>query len=121
MKILLALFELFRKGSSVANQEAWKNGQITVTALSGLLVAITHLLSAAGLELPLDQAQIATLAAAVLVVVNVVLTVTTSKTVGLPPGREMGGDPGPHRGGDGTDESTSATPPAHFRFPLDPG
>lgn len=84
MKALLALFDLFRKGSVVANPEAWKYGQITANVLGAFLWAVTTLAATLGFALPITQDQVNDLSAGLLAVINVVLTVITSAKVGLP-------------------------------------
>lgn len=84
MNKIAALWGLFRKGEAVANPAAWKAGQITVTALAALLLAVARVAEAFGHALPIDQAAADAVAAGVIAAVNVVLTVTTSKSVGLP-------------------------------------
>jgi hypothetical protein len=59
---LIAIVDLFRKGSEVSNKEAWKKGQITATALGGVLIA-----------------------GGIIVIVNFVGTLITSSSVGILP------------------------------------
>lgn len=104
MKLLFALFDLFRKGSVVANPEAWKYGQITATVLGAFLWSVARTIDTFGYTLPLDQSQVDQLAAGLLTVINVVLTVVTSDKVGLParPDRDEPGRPALDRAGDDT-------------------
>ena len=81
---LMALWGLFRKGEAVANPAAWKAGQITVTVIAALLLAGGRVAESFGYAVPLDESTADIIAAGVLAVVNLVLTVATSKTVGLP-------------------------------------
>jgi hypothetical protein len=85
MSKLRALWAVFHKGSMVANPQAWKERQITVTALAGALMAIVHLLEAFGYAIPVSPDDVAAIAAGLLTVVNVVLTIVTTEKVGLPP------------------------------------
>lgn len=85
MAKLWAILNLFRRGSAVADPAAWKNGQITVNALVLLLGALVGAARSFGYDLPIPDAVLAQLAAGLLGVVNSLLTVITSKTVGLPP------------------------------------
>ena len=85
MSKLWAILNLFRRGAAVADPAAWKNGQITVNALVLLLGALVATARSFGYDLPISDATLAQLAAGLLGLVNGVLTVTTSKTVGLPP------------------------------------
>lgn len=83
---LIALWRVFRKGDAVADPAKWKAGQITVTAVAALLVALVQAAGAFGIEVTADENQIATVAAGVIAVVNILLTVATTKTIGLPAG-----------------------------------
>lgn len=71
------------KGASVANPAAWKKGQITSTALGGLILVVVNTASAFGVSIPIDLDGANAIGAAILVIVNCVLTVTTSTTVGF--------------------------------------
>ena len=84
MQKLLAVLALFRQGNVVANAAAWKNRQITVTALGAFLLALIHVLKAFGVEIPVDEEIANTIAAGVLAVFNIVLTLVTTDKVGLP-------------------------------------
>jgi hypothetical protein len=87
MNKLTALFNLFRRGSMVADPALWKTRHITVAAISGVLVAISQALEAFGYGhlFPLDADAAAVLAAAVLVVFDLVLVPSTTDKIGLPP------------------------------------
>lgn len=84
MDKLIALWGLFRKGDAVSNPAAWKAGQITITMLGALVMAVLNLGKSFGYDFPIDQEAANTIGAAILAIVNGVLTVTTSKTIGLP-------------------------------------
>lgn len=94
MKLLLALFDLFRKGSAVADPAAWKYGQITVTVLAAALWSLVRFLASAGFAIPIDETQVDQLAAGILVLVNVVLTLVTSDKIGLPARTQADDQPG---------------------------
>lgn len=79
----LALIKLFRVGGVVADPAAWKRRQITVTVLAPVIVAAIAVLRAYGVNVPISDDDAATLAGALIVVVNVVLTLTTSDKVGI--------------------------------------
>lgn len=81
---LKALFDVFRKGAAVANPAAWKAGQITTTVLGGFLMALVYLAKAFGHELPIDADTATAVAGGIVAGVNVILTISTSKHVGLP-------------------------------------
>lgn len=81
----LALFlALLAKGRAVADPARWKARQITATALVGVMYAALRVAESYGITIPVDHATLDAIAVAVLAVVNVVLTVTTSDKVGLP-------------------------------------
>ena len=84
MQKLLAVLALFRQGNVIANAAAWKNRQITVTALGAFLLALIHVLKAFGVEILVDEETASTIAAGVLCLVNIVLTFFTTDKIGLP-------------------------------------
>ncbi len=84
MNKLLAIWQLFKQGSSVADAAAWKNRQISVTVLAGVILAVINVLSSFGLSVPIDVETANAVAGGVIAVVNVVLTLTTSDKVGIP-------------------------------------
>lgn len=84
MDKLKALFGLFRKGSAVLNPAKWKERQITATVLAGVILALVHVAAAFGFVLPVDMEIANSIAAGIIAVVNVVLTITTTDKVGLP-------------------------------------
>ena len=84
MNKLLAIWQLFKQGSSVADAAAWKNRQISVTVLAGVILAVINVLSSFGLSVPIDVETANAIAGGVIAVVNVVLTLTTSDKVGIP-------------------------------------
>lgn len=83
MDKILALFTVLRAGESVANPEAWKKGQITVTLLGGFLVAAANAAKAWGYNVPLDMDTANAVATGALGVWNIYLTLATTKKVGL--------------------------------------
>lgn len=85
MDRLSAIFGFLYQGASVADPALWKNRQITVTILSGVIVAALSVLRSFGVDVPLTDADISSIAVTILVVVNTVLTLTTSKKIGIPP------------------------------------
>jgi hypothetical protein len=84
MNKLIALLDLFRKGNAVADQALWKNRQIKATLLLPTFGALIAVLRAFGLEVPLDDTQITQLVTGLVVLLNLVLTLTSSDKVGLP-------------------------------------
>ena len=85
---LMSIWGLFRQGESVADPAKWKTGQITATILGGVVLAGVHVAKAFGVDLPVDTETATAIGGGVLAVVNVVLTITTSKTVGFAPAAE---------------------------------
>lgn len=96
MNKLLAALAALRYGSSLTDPEIWKNRQLVMNALIGLLAAIAPFLP---VELSHeDQRAIAGGIAAVGVVLNIYLTAATSKKVGLPSKGGSTGEPGAAEG-----------------------
>ena len=90
MNKLLAILDLFRKGNAVADPQLWKSRQIKATLLLPTFGALIAVLRAFGLEVPLDDTQITQLVTGLVVLINCLLTVSTTDKVGLPakPGRD---------------------------------
>ena len=84
MNKLLALLDLFRKGNAVADPALWKSRQIKATVLLPTFGALVAVLRAFGLEVPLDDTQITQLVTGLVVVINLLLTYSTTDKVGLP-------------------------------------
>lgn len=84
MAKLFSLLGLFRQGAVVADPKKWKERQITATVLAGLLLAIVNVLGAFGYVLPIDTETANAIAAGIIAVVNVILSITTTDKVGLP-------------------------------------
>ncbi len=87
MKKLTSILNLFRKGSMVADPAKWKRRHITAAMVAALLVAISQALEAYGYGhfFPVDAESAAVLAAAVLVVFDIVFVPATTEKLGLPP------------------------------------
>lgn len=92
MEKIRAIWRLFRQGEQVANPAAWKNGQITANLLAALIVALSGALKSFGIDVGVSDADSLAMGGGVLAFYNVVLTVVTSRKVGLPAG---GGNPDP--------------------------
>lgn len=84
MNKLLAILDLFRKGNAVADPALWKSRQIKATLLLPTFGALVAVLRAFGLEVPLDDTQITQLVTGLVVLINCLLTVSTTDKVGLP-------------------------------------
>lgn len=83
MDKFFALMRLFNAGQSVSDPVLWKTRQVTATAVGGVVIAAVGFARACGVDLPIDEAAATEIAGGVLAVVNLVLTVVTSKKVGL--------------------------------------
>jgi len=84
---LTSLITLFRKGHMVANPELWKNGQITVGAISALIFAAITFADSFGFVIPLTPAHIDAISNILLIINGLfhpVATVLSSEKVGLP-------------------------------------
>lgn len=87
MNKVMAMLDLFRKGSAVDNPQDWKSGQITATMLGVAIVSAVHLAKAYGYDLPIDEESATTVAGGIIAVVNVILTMVTSKHAGFGAGQ----------------------------------
>ena len=83
---LKALYSVFKAGEAVANPEAWKRGQITATILAGVFIALVQLAKVFGYDIPMDENTATSIAAGIITLVNWLLTVATTKKIGLPSG-----------------------------------
>lgn len=84
MNKLIALLDLFRKGNAVADPALWKSRQIKATLMLPVFGALVAVLRAFGLEVPLDDTQITQLVTGLVVIINLLLTYSTTDKVGLP-------------------------------------
>jgi hypothetical protein len=81
---LKAFWAVFEAGKSVADPKTWKMHQVSANAIAALLFAIVQLGKACGYDFGIDMQTCADIAIGILAIVNVGLTVATSKHVGLP-------------------------------------
>jgi len=81
IKKLKAVFALFQLGSVVADPAKWKARQISATVISSLIWAGLKL---GGLDDQIGSETVDAVAIGVIALVNGVLTITTSATVGVP-------------------------------------
>jgi hypothetical protein len=84
-----ALFELFRLGHAVIDPALWKMRQISANIIAGIIMAAAYAARSFGIDLPVTDETAIVIAGGVLAVINMVLTVTTSKTIGFPPAPEQ--------------------------------
>lgn len=78
-----AALELLKKGKAVSDPAKWKSRQITATALTGTIWAAIQASEAFGYAIPVDEATVDSIAIGVLALVNWLLTLSTSKKVGM--------------------------------------
>lgn len=80
------LLKVLSLGNAVADPAKWKTRQITVTLLTGVLTGLLNYLVSAGYQLPFEITveNVNTLVLTGIALWNTVLTLITSKTVGLP-------------------------------------
>lgn len=83
MTILQALLNLLRVGQEVADPVKWKTRQVTVNAVSTVIIALFSLLGAFGWSIPWTLEIVEALALIILAVANILLTVVTSSKVGV--------------------------------------
>ena len=86
MTILQAFLNLLRVGQEVADPVKWKTRQVTVNAVSAVIIALFSLLGAFGWSIPWTVEIVEALALIILAVANILLTVVTSFKVGAPVG-----------------------------------
>src|SRR5690349_21703609 len=80
---LRVFYSLFSAGQAVADPAKWKSHQITSTMLGALILAIAHLCKIYNIDLPIDETTAEVIAGGFIAVVNVVLTIITSKHAGM--------------------------------------
>ena len=102
MDKLWAILALFRQGNAVADPALWKNGGITVALLIPVLLAVGRVADSFGWPIFISESDAASIATAVLAISHIVLTVISSKSVGLPPRAAPVPPASPSRFGDGT-------------------
>lgn len=85
---ITSVVSLFRLGQSVDNPDAWKKGAITVTVLAPVLLAANQVAKAYGYDIGLTDDQATEVAGGIIAVVNIVVHLISSKTLGvLPPAK----------------------------------
>lgn len=83
MNKIFALLDLFTKGKSVANPEAWKNGQISTNVLAPVVVATAAVAASFGIPVPVSPDDLVLVTAGFLSIFNTVMTIITSEKVGV--------------------------------------
>lgn len=101
---LMLFFRAFRKGAELSNAAVWKDAQQAGNAVAGLLAILLAIATAFGYPLAMDEVTLLAVAGGIGHFGNWVLTVVTSKKVGLPAvaGGGGGGGDQPRRDGDAT-------------------
>lgn len=85
---MISIFEALRKGKTLKNVEGWKNVQATTLTVGIVLSAICSFLSFLGVDLNMSAEMKQALAewiAGGLFVLNLYLTIATTKKIGIPP------------------------------------
>jgi hypothetical protein len=78
-----AALELFKAGKRVSDPVKWKNRQIESSVLVAAIWSVINAAEAFGYTIPVSSEVVDSAAVAILAVVNVVLTVTTTNKIGL--------------------------------------
>lgn len=84
LKKVQTMLQLFKAGKRVSDPAKWKARQIEASVLVTAIWASINTASAFGFEIPISADTVDAAAVAVLAIVNVVLTVTTTNKIGLP-------------------------------------
>lgn len=71
-------WQVLYKGYELSNAAAWKNVQNAINIIAGILFIVVQ-----NYQLPIDKDTVNLLAGGIVALVNLVLTVVTSKKVGL--------------------------------------
>lgn len=79
-----ALWAVMQAGKSVDDPKAWKMHQVSANAIAAFLFAVVQLVKAFGYDFGIDMQTCADIAIGALAIVNVGLTVATTKHIGLP-------------------------------------
>jgi hypothetical protein len=84
MRKLLDLLDLFRKGAAVSEPALWKNRSALTLALTALILTGCRVAKGYGYEIPISEADAASIAAGVAVVVGLLGTYATTDKIGIP-------------------------------------
>ena len=83
IKKITASMTLLKKGKSVADPAKWKSRQITATVLTGIIWSAINAAEAFGYAIPVDAETVDAVAVGFLALINWLLTLSTSKKVGM--------------------------------------
>lgn len=78
------LWRLLQNGSEVMNKEAWKRGQAYLQPIiAAFIMTLVAIAKTFGYDLPIDDSTAMMIGGAVFFAVNTVLTIITSKSIGI--------------------------------------
>lgn len=80
---LKSAYQLMQAGKVVADPAKWKKRQITSSMLVAVIWAAVQAANAFGVEVPVDEQTVDSIAVGILSVVNLVLTVATTDKIGV--------------------------------------
>ena len=83
IKKITASMTLLKRGKSVADPAKWKSRQITATVLTGIIWSAINAAEAFGYAIPVDSETVDAVAVGFLALINWLLTLSTSKKVGM--------------------------------------
>lgn len=83
MEKLFAFLAVFRKGGEVSDPAKWKTHQITANTFGGFILALVALAKAFNYDIPIDEDASMLIGGGIIAIVNVLLTMATSKKVGV--------------------------------------
>lgn len=87
MSKLFDFLDLFRKGAAVSEPALWKNRSAFTLALTALILTGCKVAKGYGYDIPIGEAEAASIAAGIAVVVGLFSTYATSDKVGLLPAK----------------------------------
>ena len=87
MTKLFDFLDLFRKGAAVSEPALWKNRSAFTLALTALILTGCKVAKGYGYDIPIGEAEAASIAAGIAVVVGLFSTYATSDKVGLLPAK----------------------------------
>jgi hypothetical protein len=81
---LKLFWSLFHQGAACANPAAWKTHQISANQIAAVVTTLVGISAAFGYQVDVNGQTALAIGGGLVAVVNVVLTIISSKTVGLP-------------------------------------
>ena len=117
---LIAIIDLFRKGSAVADPALWKNRANLALALTAVILSGCTVARGFGYEINISETEAAQIATGIAVIVGLLSNYLTSDKIGLLPAKDVPPDSGASYGGSrATDVNWVET--AERDFPRDTG